>query len=76
MIPILIGVVVVALFTPCIAWAVARWADREEAAERARLDRRLKSLQAAIELVQILDREAGRTPPMAPGLKSDHRRIS
>ena len=60
MIQILIGVVVVALFTPLITWAVARWAEREEQAQRETLDRIMRASE----------------PPQTPGLKSSHRRIS
>lgn len=43
-----------------LTWLVGRWADREAAQQRKTLDQIMRAS----------------TPPQAPGLRSDHRRIS
>ncbi len=43
-----------------LTWLVGRWADNEAKQQRRTLDRIMRAS----------------TPPQAPGLKSDHRRVS
>lgn len=72
MIQMLIGVVVVALFTPAIAWAVARWAEREAQAERERFDRIMAS-QVEDQNLKLLQASK---PTRAAGFDRDRKRVS
>ena len=70
---LMLGAVFVGVCTWLISRVVSRLWLRSETKKAEAQARRLKGLQAAIELVQILERERGRTPPAAPGYP--HRRV-